>query len=231
MIVHAAPKLAASGLLALAWAAAITGVEAQAVKPNAAHPAPVHAPPPVKHPAPAATQVVVAPAPPTPYPPPPNADGLIMTTGDWSAFRKEVDGKLVCFATTAPKDRIPRVAAASAGMSDELLYVTNYPDRGVNGEITIKLDNPTRQGTPITAYVNGTPAPLSITGFLAYPVDLTGQKRLLALMRAGNRMVVTSTRADTNEATDIFSLLGLNDALDLIAFSCSPGKDHAHAAH
>jgi hypothetical protein len=104
-----------------------------------------------------------------------------------------------------------------------LLYIsTSAPGQFVS-EATIRLGFSLAEHTQATAMIDGDTFPLAASGALAYAADAPANTALVEAMRHGTRFELQTLASDAGvQTTDMFSLLGLNEALRAADAACLP---------
>ena len=133
--------------------------------------------------------------------------------GSWGAFR---DARpLRCFAIAEPpsrfRDAIFRPFAA----------IASWPGRNARGQLHIRLRKAKLAGAPIMLAIGERRFPLVGGGGDAWAPDARSDAAIVAAMRSGSSMSV-STRAENGRAfADAYGLRGAATAIDAAALGCA----------
>jgi Invasion associated locus B (IalB) protein len=176
---------------------------------------------------PATTPKPAAPKPATPKPTTgaaaPTASGPAQPTllgqfGDWGAYTATPGGKKVCFAlakpatsSTSPPNR-PRDPA--------YMFVSSRPAEKVKDEVSIIFGYGLKPNADATVEVSGANYAMYTQADGAWIKNAAEETRLVDTMRKGADLTVKGTSAKGTNSTDIYSLKGLQQALDRIGQEC-----------
>lgn len=142
---------------------------------------------------------------------------LIKKSRDWSAYKHEASGKKVCFAASQPKDSAPK----GLNRSDVFIYLSFFPADGVKNEVSIRIGYDFKKGSDVTVQVDAASFKFFTKSDKAFIENEDVEHKFVEALKKGNKMVVRGTPAKGNPTTDVFSLLGLSDALKLAEDACS----------
>jgi len=129
-------------------------------------------------------------------------------------------GDKVCFAAAQPQNSQYSKSISSRG--DAFFMITTIPAKSVKNEASTIIGFPFKAGSDVTVNVDG-------TDFKMFFNDAAGQTSwavpdqeaaLIAAMKKGRKMTVTSTSSRGTGVTDDYSLLGVTAALDAVAKEC-----------
>ena len=129
----------------------------------------------------------------------------------WGAF---VDGPR-CFAIAEP-ERSP----APRGWKP-FASVGSWPDRGVRGQLHIRLSRQKREGSAALLRIDDRTWQLAAGGNTAWAADRRADAEIVAAMRRGVAMTV-ETRSDRGALVrDYYRLRGAATAIDAAAIACA----------
>lgn len=136
---------------------------------------------------------------------------------DWSTFKAETGGSLLCFAVSEPTDSEPK----GVQRGNVYFYVSSWPKDGVAGEVSLKIgyDFATDATTVVT--IGSQTFELFNNSDKAFVESPAQERELVQAMRRGNRMTVKGRSARGTETTDTFSLSGITAALRHVERNCS----------
>lgn len=141
---------------------------------------------------------------------------LLETFKDWSAFKHESDAETVCFATTRPKDVAPKVE----GATEAYLYLSYYPKEGIRSEVSLKLSYPAKKGSSISVSIGSDVFRFNPKKDRAFLDNLDAEKKFLDALRKGEKLVVKGTPAKGDETIEVYSLIGVSDAMKKAEAAC-----------
>jgi invasion protein IalB len=141
---------------------------------------------------------------------------LLQKFKGWSAFSSTGTPK-VCFAVGQPKTMAPK----SAKRGPVFFYVSRWPADQVTGEVSVKMGYPFKPGATATASVGGQKFELFTKDEGAFVEKVDVEKNLIAALKKGGTMKIDGKSARGTATSDVYSLDGLDDALDAIAKACS----------
>ncbi len=134
---------------------------------------------------------------------------------DWGAFREgPADSPTRCFAIAAP----PR-GSPSAGHG-AFASVASWPARRVRGQVAIHLSYPARDGAPVTLAIGDASFALTGRGQDAWAHDRHADARIVAAMRSGSSMSISSVGIGGHPFADGYRLRGAASAIDAAALAC-----------
>lgn len=139
------------------------------------------------------------------------------TYGAWSLYKSESKTYRICFAAAAPEDKKP----ARANRATVLFYVSAWPKDGVRAEVSVKLGYPIKANSPVKITIGEETFNLFAKDERAFVADATEELKLLEAMKKGSKMQVDATSARGTDTTDVYSLSGVSQALQMLASECS----------
>lgn len=133
---------------------------------------------------------------------------------DWSAFSANDAGGKVCFVISQPKTRLPD----GLNRDPAYFFVTHWAN-GVRNEVSVQVGFPLKPGSTVDIDIKGTPFRLATQDQRGWS-NGQDESAIIAAMRGGAEMVVTSTSSRGNVTTDTYSLKGVSAALDAVSAAC-----------
>ncbi len=135
---------------------------------------------------------------------------------DWSAYAFSDQRGKVCYAASQPKTQLP----AGANRDPAYFMVTNRPGENVRNEVSIIIGYPFREGSKVTADVDGRAFSMFTKDDGAWVENAAEETALIAAMRDGRTMTIKGTSRRGTDTTDTYSLSGVSAALDAIGKEC-----------
>jgi invasion protein IalB len=138
----------------------------------------------------------------------------------WSAYVSTDANSKTCFAASQPTNSKYTRSVSSRG--DTFFMITTIPTKKITNEASTIIGFPFKAGSAVTANVDGTPYKMffnDAAGETAWSVPDT-EPALVAAMKKGSRMTVTSTSSRGTGVTDTYSLSGVTAALAAVAKEC-----------
>ena len=129
---------------------------------------------------------------------------------NWAAFRDEAPQR--CYAIAKPTRGADTGPFASVG---------TWPDRGVRGQLHIRLSRSIREGASVTLRVGTRNFTLAANGRNAWGQDTAMDAAVVAEMRSATRMSVTSRDSAGRSFTDRYDLAGAATAIDAATVGCA----------
>jgi len=146
---------------------------------------------------------------------PTSAAELIGTFADWSAFKGQENGNLVCYAGSEPTSS----HGAYTKRDPAYLLVTHRPAAGESGIVNVVAGYIYMQDSEADAVIGGESFRLFTSGGDAWAYRGYDAK-IVQAMKRGTRMVVTGTSSRGTETTDTYSLAGFTAAYGAAAAAC-----------
>ena len=132
--------------------------------------------------------------------------------GDWAAFAEPALQRCYAIARMEGGSRPSQpVGYASVGF---------FPGRGVRAQPFFRLSRPKRAGSAAILTVDGRPFRLVGSGHDAWPRDRRADVAVVAGMRGGTRMQLTSYGVNGRRFVDRYALRGAATAIDAAAIAC-----------
>ncbi len=130
----------------------------------------------------------------------------------WGAFR---DGAARCFAIAEPVD-------PPSGGERPFVAIGYWPD-GARGQLHVRLSRPARRGARVTLSIGDYAAVLTGGGADAWAAGRRADAEVVANMRAGSSMSITSV-SGAGAFADVYRLRGAASAIDAAALACLPSR-------
>jgi hypothetical protein len=136
----------------------------------------------------------------------------------WTAHVHGTGSEKVCFATSIPKKMLP----TNVNRGQVVFYVTIWPADDIRNEPSVsigykfKKDNDSRP----TVTIGSDEFTMFSDGDKAFVSGKEDEQRLVALIKSGDRMVVSGVSERGTKTTDTYSLAGSTAAIDRINKEC-----------
>lgn len=134
--------------------------------------------------------------------------------GQWAAFRDPETPR--CYAITAAEER-----AGQSREQEGYASVGTWPESRVRGQVHVRMTRSLREGTWIVLSIGGRSFSLTGSGSNAWAQDARMDAAIVAAMRSGETMTVTSIDARGRRFFDRYSLDGAPTALDAATLGCT----------
>ncbi len=134
---------------------------------------------------------------------------------DWGAFREgPVDTPTRCFAIAEPP---PETRATGRGA---FASVASWPARRIRAQLAIRLSHDHRDGAPVTLSIGDSSFALLAQGRDAWARDRRADAAIVAAMRSGSSMSVSSVSPKGVPFADGYRLRGAASAIDSALLAC-----------
>ncbi len=141
---------------------------------------------------------------------------LLKSPGVWGAFSLKEGKGQACYLAGQPKDSKP----AGVKRGPIWLLVTHRPYKKIKGEVGVYVGYPLKPGSSATIDVDGKIFKLYTVDDTAWVEDAKTESKLIAAMRAGQKMVIRGTSKRGTKTTDSYSLKGFTRAHKAINRTC-----------
>jgi hypothetical protein len=168
----------------------------QAAKPQAAKPAPA-----VAAPAVGGVQPV-----------------LLGQFGDWGAYTASPGGRKVCFALAKP--RTSQTSPPNRPRDPIYMFISSRPAEKVKDEVSVVIGYGFKPNTDASLEIGGAQYAMYTQGDGAWIKNAAEEPRLVETMRKGNDLTVKGSSARGTATIDVFSLKGLDQALNRVGQEC-----------
>lgn len=136
-------------------------------------------------------------------------DSLGVYSG-WAAFRDDTPQR--CYAIAKPSRN---------GGSAPFASVASWPDRGIRGQLHIRLSRNIRDDSEVTLSMGERSFTLLARGRNAWAQDNRMDAAIIAAMRSATNMRVAARDSDGNRFSDRYDLTGVATAIDAAAVGCA----------
>jgi invasion protein IalB len=144
---------------------------------------------------------------------------LLGQFGDWGAYKATPGGKPVCFALSKPTSG--KTEPAGRNRDQAYAFISTRPAEKVKNEVSVIVGYPQKPSFDATAAIDNSAKYVMYTqedG--AWVKNAAEEAQMVAAMRKGTHLVVSSESARGTKTIDTYSLKGLGDALDKVAAEC-----------
>jgi hypothetical protein len=131
---------------------------------------------------------------------------------DWGAFRDAAP--LRCFAIAEPQ-------RGGGGKWRPFASIAHWPGQGVRGQVHIRLSREKRAGAAVTITVDDRRATLIGAGADAWAPDRRVDGAIIAALRSGRSMSISTVAATGGGFADTYRLKGAATAIDAAALGCA----------
>lgn len=143
---------------------------------------------------------------------PAQARDALGTFGAWGAFRDA--GIPRCYAIAMPEK-------STKAEGDAYADVGLWPKKGVRGQVHFRLSRRMQPGTGVQLSLGGQHYRLTGGGIDAWAADARMEAAILAAMRSGEIMTVSSRDGAGRLFSDQYTLPGAATAIDAAALGCA----------
>lgn len=140
----------------------------------------------------------------------------IGTFSDWTAFSDGSGGNRICYVGSVPK----KAEGKYTRRGDTYTLVSHRPGERVFGEVSVEAGYTYKPGSEVTIDIDGKKFKLFTKGGNAWASDASADKKIVAAMKAGRRMIIKGTSSRGTLTTDTYSLSGLTAAYNAISKAC-----------
>ena len=137
---------------------------------------------------------------------------------NWRAFTYKEKGSVVCFISASPKKWTSKPKNVRRG--DVFFLVTHRPALGTRNEASIYTGYTYKEKSEVIVDIDGQRFRLFTDKNTAWARDAKADKKLIAAMRAGGKMLVTGTSSRGTVTKDTYSLAGVTAAHKAINRAC-----------
>ncbi|HTV33687.1 MAG TPA: hypothetical protein VME69_11390 [Methylocella sp.] len=136
--------------------------------------------------------------------------------GDWGVFVAQGDKTKTCYALAAPKERLP----AKLHRDPAYLFISTRPGDHVRSEISIIMGFTVKESAPARAEIGGASFDLVAKGSNAWIKNQAEEPQFIEALKKGTKLTVKASSLKGNVTTDNYALVGLSQALELVAKEC-----------
>lgn len=131
----------------------------------------------------------------------------------WAAFRDDRPAR--CYAIAQPQRERESKPFAS---------IANYPARGIQRQVHIRLSRPVREGASVRLYVGSRRFDLAANAHNAWATDSRMDAAIVAAMRSASTMRVSTADTGGVRFVDRYELSGAATAIDAATVGCAQGR-------
>jgi invasion protein IalB len=142
------------------------------------------------------------------------------TFNAWSAYVSNDAGGKTCFAATQPQNS--KYSRPIAKRGDAFFMITSIPSKNIRNEASTIVGFAFKAGSDVTVDVDGQKFKMffnDTTAETSWAVP-DQEAELVAAMKKGSKMAVSSVSGRGTEVTDNYSLAGITAALNAVAKEC-----------
>ena len=144
---------------------------------------------------------------------------LLGQFGDWGAYKAKPNGKEVCFALSKPTKGVTDPPGRNRDQA--YAFISTRPSEKVKNEVSVIVGYPQKAGYDAEATIDGSAKfTLYTQDDGAWVKNAAQEAQMVATMRKGAELVVTSESSRGTKTTDTYSLKGISDALDKVTADC-----------
>lgn len=141
---------------------------------------------------------------------------LLETFKDWQVFIHEANNEKVCFAASAPTQKLPE----GVNRGSVFLYLTTWHKDNVRNEVSVKIGYTFKPESVPVVTVGSETFELYSKDDKAFMRDPAEEEKLIAAMKQGASLTMTGLSSRGTETKDRYSLLGLTAALGHVEKAC-----------
>jgi hypothetical protein len=131
---------------------------------------------------------------------------------DWAAFREDTGPS--CFAVARPPPGTGADGTRAAAL------VSSFPDKRIRAQISVRLSRGHRDGAAITLTIGDRGFPLVPQGDTGWASDRREDAQIVAAMRSGSSMSVSTITPRGRPYADVYRLRGAASAIDAAMLAC-----------
>ncbi|MGF1592503.1 MAG: invasion associated locus B family protein [Kiloniellaceae bacterium] len=135
---------------------------------------------------------------------------------DWSAFKYEESGNVICFMASEPT----KAEGNYSRRGQVHAMVTHRPGENRSDEVSIQAGYLYQENAPVEVQVGALKVRLFTEGESAWTVDKDTDRQLVQAMIKGSTMVVQGTSSRGTNTMDTYSLSGFTRAYQAISQAC-----------
>jgi invasion protein IalB len=145
------------------------------------------------------------------------ADPQVVARHDaWTVYRLDLEGDLVCYASTPPEDAAP----LNAEHGEVAFIVATWKSGAAREQPMLSVGYALRTGAPTSARVGSDRYRMFTDGTEAFIEADADQPRLVNAMKRGYTMRLETVSAEGTQTTYEFSLRGVTAALRAVSDAC-----------
>ncbi|USI74213.1 invasion associated locus B family protein [Sphingomonas morindae] len=135
---------------------------------------------------------------------------------DWAAFREPASDR--CFAMAEPP---PGTSAFGLGA---VASVAAFPAQRIRAQLSVRLSRGHQPAAPVTLSIGDSGFRLVVAAGRAWAADRRADAAIVAAMRSGSSMSVSTVAEDGRAYADVYRLRGAASAIDAAMLACPPGR-------
>jgi invasion associated locus B (IalB) protein len=143
---------------------------------------------------------------------------LLGQFGDWGAYTATPGGKKVCFALAKPTNS--STSPPNRPRDPTYMFVSSRPAEKVKDEVSIIFGYGLKPNADASVEVAGANYAMYTQADGAWVKNAAEETRLVETMRKGQDLTVKGMSAKGTASTDVYSLKGLQQALDRVGQEC-----------
>ncbi len=141
---------------------------------------------------------------------------LVERHDNWAVYTLDLDGDVICYASTPPEDSAP----LNADHGEVAFLVATWKSGAAQEQPMLSVGYPLRLGAPTSARVGSDRYRMFTDGTEAFVEADSDQPRLIQAMKRGYSMRLETVSAEGTQTTYEFSLDGVTAALRAAADAC-----------
>ncbi|MEJ2123717.1 MAG: hypothetical protein P8Y67_03135 [Alphaproteobacteria bacterium] len=141
---------------------------------------------------------------------------LVKSFGSWHVFVHGDKGNKICFAASQPKSIKPE----NVNRGPIFFYLTTWQKDGVRNEVSIKLGYPVKPAGKPNIAIGSQKYELFPKGDKVFLKDPDEERKLIAAMKKGASLTVTSISTRGTTTIDDYDLSGISAALKELGNVC-----------
>ncbi len=139
------------------------------------------------------------------------------TFGDWNAYKMEENGEKVCYMAAVPQKKEGNYKKRG----EVFLIISHRPAKKVFNTVSLTAGYDYKKNSSVSVQIDKKPKIELFTDHdTAWAATEAEDKKLVALMRAGDKAVFKGTSSRGTLTTDTFSLKGFTKAVNAIDKAC-----------
>lgn len=143
---------------------------------------------------------------------------LLGQYGDWGTYTATPGGKKVCFALSKPKSS--ETNPPNRKRDQPYMFISNRPAEQVKNEVSVIVGYPLKPNSDATAEIGSAKFEMYTQNDGAWIKNVADEARMIEAMRKGSDLTVKGVSSRGTHTTDVFSLMGLSQALDRAEQEC-----------
>ena len=137
---------------------------------------------------------------------------------DWGAYRYDSDGSRICFVSSVPTKSEGKYDPKNRG--DIRVFVSHGPGKAERDVVQVIAGYRYKPQSDVTLTIDGKKFKLFTLEDRAYAESEEDDRRIIVLMKRGDKMTVVGTSSRGTKTTDTYSLLGFTKTKAVIDKTC-----------